>query len=292
MKKLVTRIDSNSLLTVFLFVGLLVDLDKKVEMNNLSGRIMATRGPSPLRIVLVVLVVLVAISPLLLLARWTANQSTLLAIVFSLFAGAFSTFLIATIVEWTVHRYAMHKSKRLPLFRIATELHHKAHHWVHCPPTHYVHAEQINRPSVFATGKNELCQTTLTRVLTTASHATFYTVLTAPIIVIAWIVTANIWFTATMGTVAMVFIYLFIRLHDAVHHPGLSRLEHFNWFWFLDHHHYIHHIDNDANTNFLLPLGDLLMGTLRLELTLEEQARWPSYAEARTLSEDISVSTH
>jgi hypothetical protein len=252
-------------------------------MKDLSRRIMATKGPSSLRIVLVVLGVLVCISPLVLLARLIANQPTPFAIVFSLFAGVISTFLVASIVEWFVHRYAMHKSKRLPLFRIATELHHNAHHWVHYHPTRYVNPEQINRPSVFATDKKELCQTTLTRVLTTTSHAAFYTLFTAPIIVTAWMVTANIWFTASMGTGATVFIYLFIRLHDAVHHPSVSRLEHFKWFWFLDHHHYIHHIDNDANTNFLLPLGDLLMGTLRLELTVEEQARWPSYAEARTL---------
>ena len=50
-------------------------------MKDLSGRIMATKGPSPLRIVLVVLGVLVAISPLVLLARLTANQSTPLATV-------------------------------------------------------------------------------------------------------------------------------------------------------------------------------------------------------------------
>jgi len=257
-------------------------------MKDLSGRIMTAGGPTPLRIGTVVLGVLAAISPLVLFARLTANQSTPPAVLNSLLAGFISLFLVATIVEWAVHRYAMHKSQHIPLFRIATELHHKAHHWVHYPPTRYVNPEPINRPSVIATDKKELCQTTFTRVLTTTSHAAFYTLFTAPIIVIAWMVTANIWFTATMGTGAAVFIYLFIRVHDAVHHPGESRLEHFKWFWFLDHHHYIHHIDNDANTNFLLPLGDLLMGTLRLELTEEEQARWPSYAEARILGGNSS----
>jgi len=177
----------------------------------------------------------------------------------------------------------MHKSKRLPLFRIATELHHKAHHWVHYKPNSYVNPEPINRPSVLASDKTVLCQSTFVRIVTTISHAAFYAFLTIPILLLAWVVTVNIWFTVSMVSMAAVFIYLFIRLHDAVHHQGLSWLERFNWFWFLDHHHYIHHIDNDANTNFLLPLGDLLMGTLRLELTAEEQAKWPSYAEARTL---------
>ena len=68
----------------------------------------------------------------------------------------------------------------------------------------------------------------------------------------------------------------------------MSQLEYFRWFWFLDHHHYIHHIDNDANNNFLLPLCDLLMGTLRLELTKEESAKWPSYNNARSKITDVN----
>ena len=185
---------------------------------------MATKGPSPLRIVLVVLGVLVCISPLVLLARLIANQPTPFAIVFSLFAGVISTFLVASIVEWFVHRYAMHKSKRLPLFRIATELHHKAHHWVHYKPNSYVNPEPINRPSVLASDKTVLCQSTFVRIVTTISHAAFYAFLTIPILLLAWVVTVNIWFTVSMVSMAAVFIYLFIRLHDAVHHPGLSWL--------------------------------------------------------------------
>ena len=238
--------------------------------------------PSFLRIFTVLTGVIVVNVPIFLVASSIANQSSTNVIVFSSLSGVISAFLIATIVEWSVHRYAMHKGNRLPLIRIATELPHMAHHWVHVPPDRYLHSGHINRPSVFAANKTKLCQTTLTRVLTTASHAAFYSLITAPIILFAWLATANIWFTAFMATAAAVFIYLFIRIHDAVHHPGMSRLEYFRWFWFLDHHHYIHHIDNDANTNFLLPLGDLLMGTLRLELTKVESAKWPSYGEARS----------
>jgi hypothetical protein len=51
---------------------------------------------------------------------------------------------------------------------------------------------------------------------------------------------------------------------------------------FWNKHHYIHHIDTRANTNFLLPLADLLMGTLRRQLSSAELMRWPSYAAART----------
>ena len=242
-----------------------------------------SRKPSFLRIVTVLTGVIVVNVPIFLAASSIANQSSIDVIVYSSLAGVISAFLIATIVEWSVHRFAMHKGHRLPLIQIATELHHKAHHWVHVPPDRYLHSGQINRPSVFAADKTKLCQTTLTRVLTTASHSAFYSLITAPIIFFAWLVTTNIWFTALMAATSVVFIYLFIRIHDAVHHTGMSRLEYFRWFWFLDHHHYIHHIDNDANTNFLLPLGDLLMGTLRLELTKEESAKWPSYDKARSI---------
>ncbi len=45
------------------------------------------------------------------------------------------------------------------------------------------------------------------------------------------------------------------------------------WFAFLDRHHYIHHVALGTNLNFLLPLADLLFGTLRRQLTPEELAQ-------------------
>ncbi len=53
------------------------------------------------------------------------------------------------------------------------------------------------------------------------------------------------------------------------------------WFPFLDRHHYIHHVDLGANLNFLLPLADLLFGTLRRRLTPEELASHRSLEAAK-----------
>ena len=250
-------------------------------MNNLSKQIGISSGPSTIRIISVISGMISIIVPLHIFACNTANQTSLYATLLSSLAGIISAFLLATVVEWTVHRYAMHKGKRISIFRIATELHHKAHHWVYYTPNHYVNPEPINRPSVLAPDKTKLCQSKFVILLTTFSHAAFYTFITVPILILAWLITVNIWFTISMVLMASIFIYLFIRVHDAVHHPGLSWLERFNWFWFLDHHHYIHHIDNNANTSFLLPLTDLLMGTLRTELSNEELAMWPTYSDAR-----------
>jgi sterol desaturase/sphingolipid hydroxylase (fatty acid hydroxylase superfamily) len=75
---------------------------------------------------------------------------------------------------------------------------------------------------------------------------------------------------------------LFITVHDTIHRPGSHRLlEAQPWFRFLDNHHYIHHVDTEANVNFLLPLADWLFGTLRRSLTAEELRLHGSRQEAK-----------
>ena len=130
-------------------------------MNNLSKQIGISSGPSTIRIISVISGMISIIVPLHIFARNTANQTSLYATLLSSLAGIISAFLLATVVEWTVHRYAMHKGKRISIFRIATELHHKAHHWVYYTPNHYVNPEPINRPSVLTPDKTKLCQSKL-----------------------------------------------------------------------------------------------------------------------------------
>jgi hypothetical protein len=222
------------------------------------------------------------ILPLVGLGRWASESPGILHLMVSIGAGATAMLLVGSIGEWLVHRYAMHGSRqRFALFRLATDLHQRAHHWVHFTPDRYIHDGGVEYPSVLASTNADLARTSFGRVLTVASHAAFYTVFGVPLVWGAWALTSNLWFAGAAGVSTVVLIYLFIRVHDAVHYPGASRLEHFRWFWFLDKHHYIHHIDNEANTNFLLPLGDLLFGTLRRELTEVELSRWPSYEDAR-----------
>lgn len=98
-----------------------------------------------------------------------------------------------------------------------------------------------------------------------------------------WLVTRNAPFTVVAAATGMIEFWLFIRVHDVIHYPGGRRMERWRWFRFLDRHHYIHHIDNEANVNFLLPLCDWLFGTLRLELTPAEARRWPAFVSAKEL---------
>ena len=57
---------------------------------------------------------------------------------------------------------------------------------------------------------------------------------------------------------------LYEGLHWVMHVPHAVRfLLRFRWFRFLDAHHKIHHKYMLSNLNVILPLADLVLGTLR-----------------------------
>ena len=231
-----------------------------------------------------VFVIVLIAAPWALLGRWAAKIGSMpLRAIVAIITGIIFMVVIGSLGEWLVHRYIMHQPSRLPLLRLAYHLHHRAHHWVHFPPQGYVQSGTVEYPSLLSAESYALCGTAPLRWLTITAYAMFYYVFALPILAASWLLTSNAWFTTAAAVTAALLVFLFIRVHDAIHFPGVSPLEKFRWFWFLDHHHYIHHIDNRANTNFLLPLGDLVMGTLRLELDETERSRWPTYEEARRL---------
>jgi sterol desaturase/sphingolipid hydroxylase (fatty acid hydroxylase superfamily) len=97
-----------------------------------------------------------------------------------------------------------------------------------------------------------------------------------------WAITHNVAFLVGMIVSSIIVSNLFIVVHDTIHRPRSHRIvEAQPWFPFLDRHHYIHHVDLGANLNFLLPLADLLFGSLRTELTAGEIARHGTLAEAK-----------
>ena len=78
---------------------------------------------------------------------------------------------------------------------------------------------------------------------------------------------------------------LFMRVHDAIHYPGQFKFILAQpWFPFIDRHHFIHHVDTEANVNFLLPLADWCYGTLRTSLTPGEIARHGTLEQAKDLT--------
>jgi hypothetical protein len=199
----------------------------------------------------------------------------------SIGGGLLSAILIGSLGEWLVHRYFMHRRLQPYPLNLAYDLHHRGHHWIQYPPNEYLHDDRVQRVSI-SPHLARVCTTRAGRALTVALHVAFYSVFGVMLAVVpSYAFTGNGLFAVVVSLVTMIEIFLFVRVHDAVHHPGLSRLERFRWFQFLDRHHYIHHVDNKSNTNFLLPLCDLVMGVLRRELSPRELAAWPSYEHAR-----------
>lgn len=216
------------------------------------------------------------------LARPLGRDPSPAAALASVALGVASTLVVASIGEWLVHRYAMHRRLGPGLLGLPHELHHRAHHWVQFPPDAYVEGARVDRVPWGRARDARVCATSLGRALVVASHLAFYSLFALPLVVapaFAW--GANPAFAWSVTATTGVLLFLFVHVHDAVHHPGHSPLESARWLRLLDRHHDVHHVDTQANTNFLLPLGDRLFGTLRRELTAEELARWPSHEEAR-----------
>jgi hypothetical protein len=193
-----------------------------------------------------------------------------------------ATLLAASLIEWAVHRWIMHRPTRLPLLRLAYEHHHRAHHWINFPPDQYIQAGPVQYVPLWTGRLDRVATSPLAWVATVGAHLAFYALFAVVLVLApAWLWSGNAAFAWSVTVTSAAVLFLFIHAHDAMHYPGLSPIERLHWFKWLDHHHYIHHVDTGANTNFLLPLGDLLLGTLRRELAAEELRRWPSYEQAR-----------
>jgi hypothetical protein len=237
-------------------------------------------SPSFVRLFAVFGGVLLTLATLVLAARALGSSGGVPGIVLSVISGLAATLIFSSLGEWVVHGKLMHWRTRLPPFRLAYELHHRAHHWLHYRPDGYL-KDKVTYVSVVPPQPEHASLSRIAATSAILGQVVFYTAFAMPAILAVCYYTRNIAFSAAFVTGSAVVITLAIHLHDAMHCPGYSRFERFRWFWWLDRHHYIHHIDTRANVNFLLPLGDLLLGTLRRNLTEAELAQWPSYEDAR-----------
>lgn len=67
-------------------------------------------------------------------------------------------------------------------------------------------------------------------------------------------------------------------LHYLMHRPMVPWIERSRPFRFLERHHRIHHVHMNRNLNVLLPLADLILGTLVTELPASAPAVTPESA--------------
>jgi len=230
------------------------------------------------RVTVVTLLIVVAFAALCAYAATLPR--TLIGGVISFGAGVLVTPLLAAPFEWFIHRHVYHRNAGLILRRVYAV--HLAHHHLHFPTSRYTSSGLPQSIPLFGRAVSEPYTSRDKNAAIYAVHLGFYMGLS---VVLAWLpawrISHNPAFIVGVIGGTTVISNLFIVVHDAIHFPRRHRfMEAQRWFRFLDRHHYIHHVDNEANVNFLLPLGDLLFGTLRRSLTDGEVARHGSYEVA------------
>jgi hypothetical protein len=188
--------------------------------------------------------------------------------------------LVASPLEWFVHRFVYHEAVIRPLAVIFTV--HTAHHYAYFPPWRYVTGGPVRRLSI----RKRSPDAHVSRVRNAGvrlAHFSWYMAIGAVVIWLpAWLLTGDVPFLVGLVAASAVVSNLFVVVHDTIHRPGSHRIvEAQPWFAFLDRHHYIHHVALGTNLNFLLPLADLLFGTLRTQMTPEEIDRFGPFELAK-----------
>lgn len=207
---------------------------------------------------------------------------TATGVALSAVSAALGVLALGSLYEWLVHRLVYHAPSRVRLLNSIHFIHERGHHWHRFPPDRYVDSGPVERIPVSPPDPFGLCHTRARRFLAWLGQYSLYMAIGVPFAFVpAWLVTHNPVFTGAAVLSGVVVSYFFIRVHDVVHYPKQRSIERMRWFQFLDQHHYIHHIDQHANINLLLPLCDWLFGTLRLELTDDELCEWPSFEVAK-----------
>ena len=196
--------------------------------------------------------------------------------------GALVLPVAASPYEWLVHRYVYHGTV-VPFLRRIYVIHQHGHHYAIFPTWRYVTNGPVLRHPILSQSRSDLHHAFWSNLRIKLAHFGFYMVLgTALILTPAWVATGSVVFLAGLLASLLVVSDLFVRVHDAIHYPrDFPWLQRQGWFRFLDEHHYIHHVDTSVNVNFLLPLADLLFGTMRRTLTDEEVAVHGTLAEAK-----------
>ncbi|HET6202788.1 MAG TPA: sterol desaturase family protein [Planctomycetota bacterium] len=159
-------------------------------------------------------------------------------------AGAFAAvFVYSSLFEWTLHRYLMHRPL---LLRYPYRTHALTHHRLFRADSSY-----------FLSRKED-------------AHDVSFAFWNAPLLIglhapLLWLLgRASGWPVLVPGLLAMSAYYaLYESLHWCMHVPKGRWFERTAVFRWLSAHHRAHHLHHDTNLNVVLPLADILFGTLR-----------------------------
>lgn len=228
---------------------------------------------------------------LLVIAAWSALCLLLAAqpgLAPDLLAGVAFTVPLVSLWEWVTHGVLYHR--RFPGLEGIYKIHVGGHHGSIFPPRSYVRQGaysfmRFREPRTPWRMSDNLTDS----LLTSGSQVALHFVLGVPgILLPAWLLSRDPGFlwscTGALGVLSVLLAYV----HGVIHNPQGRLVERMAWFQWLDRHHYIHHVDQTVNVNFLLPLCDVLFGTRKAALTPEEAAANPSFEEAKPMAWDVA----
>lgn len=257
----------------------------EVVASEVASSLTARPQPSPVepvdrrRVLMGTGAVMVVILAVVWLVRLLPDSGAA-PVVLALVLGLLVFPVAASPIEWFVHRFVYHEAVIRPLKAIYTV--HTVHHYTYFPTWRYVTAGPVRRLPI-TNRSPEALVSRLRNGAVRLAHFSFYLTLAAALVWLpAWFLTGNVPFLVGIIAASAVVSNLLIVVHDTIHRPGSHRIvEAQRWFAFLDRHHYIHHVALGTNLNFLLPLADLLFGTLRRQLTPEELALHGPFERAK-----------
>ena len=177
------------------------------------------------------------------------------------FMGIVAGVVICSFFEWTLHRYVMHRSVVARFFRYPFERHTLVHHHIFKSDHTYHLIHEDDKKTIPMAWWN--------------GPALVATVL-LPFLVLAFILER--WGILCGAAVACTLYFTaYEYMHWCMHLPGKRHVERSRIFFRLNGHHLLHHRYMHKNFNVVLPLADLLLGTLMLRSRVSfAQARGPS----------------
>jgi len=171
-------------------------------------------------------------------------------------AGVAVGIVQASFFEWTFHRYWLHRPwQPKDCFTTHTLIHHQLCKF---EDTFEVHEEEQHEALHFQWW----------------GGPALILINTAPWAGLAWWLHAagspipGVAFVITFVSTVLVYYLGYEGFHFLMHKPMMPWIEQSRWFLFLKKHHKIHHVHMDRNLNVLLPLADLILGTLVRETVM------------------------
>ncbi|MCE7872937.1 hypothetical protein DYH09_21505 [bacterium CPR1] len=169
------------------------------------------------------------------------------------FAWFTFSLLLASFLEWFIHKYFMHTTLWLP---VAVERHAVKHHAERRAPGKFIAAEdELEEYHLFETSAMPMVW---------MLHFPVF-----GLVYLGWGPWAS--FGCALGTA--LYMVAYEMLHWSIHCPDKFWFRNSAWFRFLSEHHRRHHHRSRINYNVVLPLADLVLGTLSFEPVQPEPER-------------------